>query len=293
MGKRVLVLEPSLTTQALLKEKTKNSGLELSFDTNGIRMLVTLYNSLPDALLINARNMNPKCVALSRLVKSVARFSQVPVGVFATSDFLFDEEFMKDCGADAFIKFDPKSLVFDIKALCDKKGGALAVPEENDIVKSGILNKIFSTIESLSSIEQIAASFLNLICEVAEIPASALFINLSGGTEGFYLLGENFTEEEGSDFLKVCKSDFLDRFPGLDLEKFIPQKINGKRPCRFHSDGVPLSAYQTFELKGLRNEVFATLHVLKEGSFSARQMDLLSYSARQISKAIDEKFFEP
>ena len=93
MSKKILILEPSLTMQAIFKKCVRKSDCEVGFSTHGIRFLVTLYNSLPDAVLINARSMNPSCTELCRLVKSIARFGAIPIGVYATGDFLFSDEF--------------------------------------------------------------------------------------------------------------------------------------------------------------------------------------------------------
>ena len=127
MSRKILVLEPSQTMQAIFVDKTKKADYEFSFDTNGIRFLVTLYNSLPDVVLINARNMNPRCLDLVHLIKSVARFSDIPVGVYATSDFIFEKEFLAACGADMFICFDEHKIISDLEELFAKKHTKLAV----------------------------------------------------------------------------------------------------------------------------------------------------------------------
>ena len=137
MSRQILILEPSVTLQEVFKEKTKKSDLELSFDTNGIRFLVTLYNMLPDAVLINARNMNPSCMELCRLIKSVARFKNIPVGIYVTSDFVFPAEFKSTCGADMFIIFKPEDIVLNLEELCSKKDSELVLPEKYDSIKNG------------------------------------------------------------------------------------------------------------------------------------------------------------
>ena len=54
MSKRVLILENSETMQSLLKDKTKKTEMELSFETDGLKMLLVMHNSTPDVVLINA-----------------------------------------------------------------------------------------------------------------------------------------------------------------------------------------------------------------------------------------------
>ena len=283
MSKRILVLEPSLTMQAILVDKTKKADFEFSFDTNGIRFLVTLYNSLPDVVLINARNMNPRCVDLVHLIKSIARFSDIPVGVFATSDFIFEKEFVSACGADLFISFDEQKIVSDLEELCAKKHGKLAVPEKNDIMKSGIMTKIFSMIEKLDSIKDIAQDFLNLIAHFAEIPAASLLLNLEEGPEGYYVCGENFTDDERGDFLKVCTADFENLFPNLNLANFAPNQLEAENTLSlYHSENIPISAYQMIPLEDANGQNFGSVHIVKEGSFTNHQIDLVSYAAHQL-----------
>ena len=120
MNKRIIVLEPSVTIQSIFKEIIRRSDLEISFETNGIRFLVAMYNLLPDAVLINARNMNPSCIEVVRLIKSVSRFKNVAVGIYATSDFLFSEEFKVNCGADMFFTFDQNEITNNIEAKLDE-----------------------------------------------------------------------------------------------------------------------------------------------------------------------------
>ena len=196
MSKKILILEPSLTMQAIFKKCVRKSDCEVGFSTHGIRFLVTLYNSLPDAVLINARSMNPSCTELCRLVKSIARFGAIPIGVYATGDFLFSDEFKAVSGADSFINFDAETVTADIESLCAKKGSALSVPQESDIEKAAITEKIFSMIRNLESLPKIAESFLSLLAQVCELPAALLFVQTEDETLGFYECAENFSDEQ-------------------------------------------------------------------------------------------------
>lgn len=277
MSKHILILEPSVALQAIITERVRKTDLEPAFDTNGIRLLVTLYNSLPDALLINARNLNPSCTELVRLVKSMERFAHIPVGVFATSDFLFSDEFKTNCGADAFITFSPDTIAADIEALCAKKGGTLARPQKNDLIKAGIVQKLFPMIKSLESIEAVANIVLSMLAECTKIPACALFLQLDGGAEGFFLADESFTEDETRDFLTVCKSDFSEQFPTLDLTDVEPVQLFSASCKHFRAGGIPLSAYHFLPLSDADGKQLGTIHVIKEGAFTTRQMDLFEY----------------
>ncbi|MBQ3670187.1 MAG: adenylate/guanylate cyclase domain-containing protein [Treponema sp.] len=284
MSKRILILEPSATMQSLFAEKAKKTDFEFSFDTNGIRFLVTLYNSLPNAVLINARNMNPSCPDIVRLIKSISRFKNIPVGIYATSDFLFDKDFTAQCGADMFLTFDPATIMDNLEVLYGKREQKLAMPTTNNIMKVGILQTLFSLIDDLESIDDIAGIFLNLLAELGELPACALVVNLEGEAEGFYITAENFTEKETTDFTSVSKSDFEDLFPGLNMDGFSMKQVEDTVGLeKFHTEDIPLSAYQMIQLSSTYGIAFATVHVVKEGAFTTRQLDLFSYAAEKLT----------
>lgn len=284
MSHKILILEPSATLQSVFTEKTKKSDFELTFESNGIKFLVTLYNSLPEAIFVNARNMNPSCMELCRLIKSVARFKNIPIGVYATSDFLFSEEFKVDCGADSFISFSPDSIVTDIENICSKKGTQLAVPEKNDIIKASITEKILSMIMVLESLPKIASSYLSLLAQVCELPAAAFFLNTNDEVMSYYIAAKGFTEEQKNDFLKVCMTDFEERFQSLNIANLVPQEVESEIDLeKYNVEDLPLSAYHLFSIKDENGEKFGTVHVVRSGAFSTKQLDLFAYSVRTLS----------
>lgn len=288
MNRRIIVLEPSVTIQSIFKEIIRRSDLEISFETNGIRFLVAVYNLLPDAILINARNMNPSCIEIVRLIKSIARFKNIAVGIYATSDFLFYDEFKLNCGADTFFTFDQNQIVSNIEELIEKKNTGLSKPEKNDIIKSGILEKIFSMIATIDSLPEIASEFLSLLAQIGDLPAAAIFIRTDDGLESFYISAENFSQEETNDFLKVCMTDYETRFPNQNISKLVPQKIRAKIDLEsFHADQLPLSAYQIFELNGSNGEQMGTVHIVREGAFTTKQTDLFSFAAKEMTRILE------
>lgn len=288
MKRQILILEPTTTLQALFKECTKKSDLELSFDTNGIRFLVTLYNMLPDAILINARNMNPSCIEICRLIKSVSRFKNIPIGIYVTSDFVFPAEFKTTCGADLFIIFKPEDILQNIEELCKKKNTELAVPEKYDTIKNGSFQKIFFMIDHLEDLSKIVNELLNLITEVCQIPAASIILNDEDSAAGYYICGANFTEAETNDFLKVCQTDFENRFPNQNMTNFIPQKLGSDVQLeKYHSDVIPLSAYQTFDFTNSDGKRFGTLHVVREGAFTVKQTEIFSYMVKEAALLLE------
>lgn len=284
MSMKILILEPSVTMQSIFRKCTRKTGFDLSFSTNGIRILVMLYNSLPDAILVNARNLNPSCVDLCRLIKSVGRFNNIPIGVYATSDFLFSDEFKYDCGADMFISFDTEKILTDLEELCNKRGTHLAFPEKNDILKASITEKILLMIAQLESLPDIASSYLSLLAEICELPAASFFMSTDDEVLGYYICSKNFTEEQRNDFLKVCMTDFGESFPNLNVTNLVPQRVESKIDLeKYNSEDLPLSAYHLFPVKDSSGHDFGTVHVVRTGAFTTRQLDLFEYSVKHLS----------
>ena len=288
MNRRVIVLEPSVTIQSIFKELIRRSDIEISFETNGIRFLVAMYNLLPDAVLINARNMNPSCIEIVRLIKSIARFKNIAVGIYATSDFLFYDEFKLNCGADMFFTFNQNELTANIEELIEKKQVGLSKPEKNDIIKTGILEKIFAMIDTIESLPDVASEFMSLLAQLGDLPASAVFIKTPDGLESFYISADNFSEDETRDFLKVCMTDFETRFPNQNMTKIVPKRINAKIDLEsFHADELPLSAYQTFPLSYSNGEPLGTVHIVREGAFTTKQIDLFEFTAKEMTRILE------
>ncbi len=284
MNKRIIVLEPSVTIQSIFKEIIRRSDLEISFETNGIRFLVAMYNLLPDAVLINARNMNPSCIEVVRFIKSIERFKKIAVGIYATSDFLFHDEFKMNCGADMFFNFNQNEITGNIEELLNKKETGLSIPEKNDLIKSGILKQIFSLIEYIDSLPEVSSQFLSLLAQIGELPAASIFIKTEEGIESFYICGENFTEEEINDFLKVCMTDFETRFPNQNMTNIVPQKLAPKVSLEeYHAESLPLSAYQTFNIDDVAGNEIGTVHIVREGAFTTKQVDLFTFAVKEMT----------
>ena len=284
MNKRILILEPSNTMQALFKNKLKKTEIEARFESNGIQLIVSMYNTVPDAVLINAKILNPKSEELVRLIKNVNKIKKIPLGVYATSDFSFEKYFMADCGADSFIHFDDKTIIEEIEKLLETKEDELSTPMTNDIIKAGLSQEIFAMISRMDSEETIAQDFLNLLTDISDIPAAALYINEKDGVSGYYICANNFSEAEKKDFLKVCSTDFEQHFPDSNISKVSEKQMQNVAGLEeSHSEDVPLSAYQTFFLTTTDNKRFGTVHVVREGSFTSKQLDLLYYAVDSFS----------
>ena len=289
MSKRILVLEPSSTTQAICRSKLKKTDFEAVFETNGIKMLVSMYNTLPAAVLINARNMNPKSTELVRLIKSVEKLRRIPIGVYSTSDFSFENQYKINTGADLFIHFDTDDLPERLECLIKMaEENKLAKPMQSDILKSGIAQRIFEYMKNLDNLSLLVGNFMNLIMEFCEVPAVSIYLNEQDCSESFYVCSQNFTESEINDFLKVCTSDFEDIFPDTNLLMVTPQRMEAMHPIeKYHSGDIPLSAFQSFPINSSDGNVMGTVNIVREGAFTTYQIDLLSFCVQLFSYLIE------
>lgn len=290
MNKKIFILEPSKTTQSLLKKKFVKSGFTPYFESDGIKMLFSMYEKLPDAILINAKGVNPKTSVLVRLLKSVDMFKKIPLAVYASSDFSFENTYMTNTGADIFIHLENDSLtdrLNDLIALA-KNNQLSKGPLENDIMKSGIAERIFSYMKDMDNLEALVSNFLNLLTEFCEIPAASLFLSEEDGTEIFYICASNFTEAEINDFLKVCTSEFEGVLPDTNVLLVTGKRLKTQYPIdKYHTSDIPLSAFQCLKLKNSQGKPVGTVNMVREGAFTSHQLDLLEFCVTLFNSLIE------
>ncbi len=280
MNKKLLILEPSKTTQSLILAKLKKAPLDISFETHGVKFLVAAYNTTPDAILINAKAVNPKSSELIRLIKNIEKFKNLPVGVYATSDFYFEEHYMFNTGTDVFISFENDSFVDKITQLLEKaKSKKLNAPLASDIIKNGISEKLFLFMSDVEDLNGLVQKFLNLLTEFCEVPAVSLFLSTDDGVFSYFMCAQNFTEAEQQEFLKVCTSDFDQLIPDSNILKTSPQFFEPENSLeKYHTHDIPLSAFQSVEIKNAYDWTIGTVNMVREGTFTTHQVDLLNYS---------------
>lgn len=289
MNKKILVLEPSTTTQSLIFSKFKKSNYDVSFESNGIKFLVTAYNTCPDIILVNAKFVNPKSNEIIRLIKNVEKFKKIPVGAYATSDFAFVDHYLADTGADCFINFEAEDLFQKIDAMLeDSSKNKLFKPMSSDILKGGIAEKIFSFIKDLEYLDNLVEEFLNLLTEFCEVPAISLFLMDEDGADSYFLYSKNFTDAEKEDFRKVCITDFEQLFPDTNILKSIPKQFESINPIeKYHTGDIPLSAFHCVKIYNSNDFAFGTLNLVREGTFTSHQLDLVEFSVRLFSMLLE------
>ncbi len=289
MNDKILILEPSKTTQSLLLKKFAKTNYKPSFETDGINLLYTIYNQPPAAILLNAKSINPKCSELVRLIKSVEKLSSMPVAVYATSDFSFENAYMQNTGADLFIQIENDDIpkrISDLLTLAKEK--KLSYPMQSDIMKNGIAERIFTYMKNLDNLELLAGNFLNLLTEFCEIPAASLYFNEEDGVEIFYICANNFTENETNEFLKVCTTEFEQVLPDTNVLLVQGKRLKCEYPIeKFHTSDIPLSAFHSLKLTGFNGQSLGTVNVVREGAFTTHQIDLLSFCTMLFNSLIE------
>ena len=293
MSEKILVLEPSTTTQSIITSALKKTVYEPAFETNGLKLLITMYNTLPSVVLINAKCMNPKSSELVRLIKSVERLRKIPVGVYAVGDFSFEQHYMRNTGADLFIHFDSETLTGNLETLLDLgKKNKLSAPMESDIMKSGIAEQVFALMPNLPDIEELCHRFLCLLTEFCEVPAVSILLNDEDGASGYYLCSNNFTETETSEFLKVCATDFDETIPYTNIRLINPKRLESEIDLdKYHTSTIPLSAFQSVVLMDSTQKKVGTVNAVREGAFTTHQTDLLDFCIELFNPLVENALY--
>ena len=289
MNKKILILEPSSTTQSLITDKLKKTEYIPVFETNGIKFLVSMYNSMPQAVLINARCVSPKSGELVRLIKTVEKFNKIPVGIYSTGDYYFEEHFMINTGTDLFIHLVSDNLAGKIGAMMQTSHDeSIRKPMSSDVVKSGIARSEFTFLQNIEDYDLLAENFLNLLTEFCEIPAVSLYVNSEDGTDCFVLCSENFTEVEREEFLKVCLTDFEQVFPDTNVINAVPKMCASKNPIeKYHTGDIPLSAFQSRKIMDSKGEPVGMVNMVREGAFTTHQIDLFNFAVDLFSLILE------
>ena len=293
MSEKIIVLEPSATTQSIIASALKKTVYETSFETNGLKLLISMYNTRPSLVLINARCMNPKSSEIVRLIKSVDRLKKIPVGVYTTSDFSFESHYMRNTGADLFLHLEAETLVGNLDSLLDMaRKKKLAVPMESDIMKSGIAEKVFAFMPELPDIENLCRKFLCLLTEFCEVPAVSIFLNDEDGASGYYICSNNFTDAEKTEFLKVCETDFDEAIPYTNIRMITPKQLEMEFDLdKYHTSNIPLSAFQRIVLVDSSQKKVGTVNAVREGAFTSHQVDLLTFCVELFNPLVENALY--
>jgi class 3 adenylate cyclase len=301
MSKKILLLEPSSTVLTLFKEKLKKTDIEVLCETSCVKFLWSLFNNVPDAIFVNSIFSNPESGEIVRFIKSMEKLRKIPIALYTTGDFTFEEFYMKNCGADLFVHIDEVNLSHNVqKTLLLSEQNVPALPVENDIMKAAITQIFLNMTRNLNSIDAVVNGFLVVIAEFAQVPAATLTLVQNDGPASYFACSKNFTEDEKADFQKVSITDFEKMRPDLNLSKIVPTELNlAVDMDNFRTKDVPLSSYQFFPINDSSGSPFAAVTVVKEGVLSNHQIDLLRYCTEQVGVLLEnavllkkKEFFE-
>ena len=307
MSKKILVLEPSSTIQKLFINSL-DDDYSLVFITDTREAITKLLETIPDIFLLNAECSDPGTFEIVRLVRSFACFKELGIGVYAVQPFPFDEELAKMTGVNAFVRLEQKTMAQDIDSLSrisSKPVDRPAVTQlkktlddkqlflvstnliQTDNTKTAIMERMSKMLIQLESVPGLVKEFLLLITEFAEVPVASLYVVENDGVHGYYVCAENMEESDITDFLNVCASDFEKVNPDYNAAKVTPVRLETLPSLnRFFSKTVPLSSYETSELKGKgengNDEHYGTVHIVSEGSLSPAKLSLFRYCVENI-----------
>ena len=295
---KVLVLDNSQVTAELFEEAVENENISLTFENSFEVFLKEISEINPELILINANFHSPSGIEIARTLKSIEELNEIKIGLYCNANFSFEKNRIDEAGADVFVHITNDDYEKGIRRLLGivKEEKNVSVPEigmksvsENAInvlehfsKKTAVLQNVYSQIKSLDSIEKIAGEFLNLICETGEVPCSAIIIKDSLETSGYYVKAGNITDSEIEEFLNVCKSDFDNLGINAKNENIKSAELPATKSLEnYRVLDEKLSCYEFFEMRNSANEIFATVHVISENSFTPTDRHLMSYCTSQ------------
>ncbi len=289
MTKKILILEPSQSIQALILEKTKKSDLEIKFESSFAKYFLSILSTKPDALCINADYNNPQGFEFVHFVKTMSFCGKLPVALYTTGKQPFENYCRKNSGADIFFDFHKETILENIQALLEiQSSGKIAKCVQNDLIKSAISQYFVEMIGTLADLDETADILLTMIIEFCELSGVALLLQECDGPHLYYKCAPNFYDRVKKQFLKVCSTDFEKLRPDLNLAQLTLHELSvNKELDTYNTKQVPLSSYQQIPLKDSNKTIFGSLNIVREGNFTSRQLDLLKFFSKNASIALE------
>ena len=311
--KKILVLESSVTIQKLFTN-TLDEECSLRFEPDGKSALYALFDFIPDLFLLNAGAESPGSFETVRLVRSFPCFADLAIALYTPSPFALDEDFARECGASAFVHLEPKTLILSIEELSllsarkpDKQAVVMARKELDDrallllatriikdeSLKSVALSRINGMMKKLDDIGELAADFLSLLSEFAEVPAAGLYLVEDDGPHCYYVSADSMDERETADFLGVCASDFEDLLPDYNISKIVPRRLPASCALDpFRAAEGQLSSYEAAEIRSVNSVTgrasIGSLHIVSEGNLTEQKLSFFSFCARHAGGLFDK-----
>ena len=301
MPKKLLIVEPSVTVQKLFSTTLSHEDYHISFVQDSREALIKLTEILPDVLLVNAESPVLDGFELTRIVKKIKCFVNLPVGLYATSPLMFDKLFIKEAGANSFTYLDSRTLEFVVEELAQipsgKKVERSLVKEATkecddehflsyaadlwkaDRYRSAILNRLLTFIPILESSTEMISHFLSLSADLGEAPLAALYVIEHDGPHFYYIGEDSIEKNEVSDFFKVCAHDFEKNHTDINISHVESELLKSNTDLlRFYTKEIKLSSYECIHLLNHKGRKFASLHLVRGGNFTENQLDAIHFA---------------
>ena len=307
MKKKILVVENSLTVQKIFT-KTFDDDYILRFESDLSKLVESVFDFFPAILLLNSDFNEPSSFDFVKLIRSIPCFENLPIGMYSNTENPFDEEFAYSCGANSFVRLEPKTLLLNVEELSDVSSASGETPDKADVIharkemddkklivisseingesrlKNKIVTSLFSMMNDIESVERVASEFLSFLAEFMYAPAVSLNLVENNGPHSYVVCSSNLSDAEKEDFLKVCKSDFEDLDLDSSLSMLVPQFLEPEVDIdSFKTPGVPLSSYLSAKLLGMDGREYGVINVLRGGNFTSAQSDLFNFCCENAS----------
>lgn len=307
MNKMILVVENSITVQKIFT-KTFDEGYNFRFESDLGKLVEAVFDFFPDILLLNSDFSEPSSFDFVKLIRSIPCFKNLAIGMYSNTENSFDEEFAYSCGANTFVRLDPKTLLLNVEELSEISSCSGEMMDKADVIqarktmddrklvvissgmngearlRNKILKSLFSMMNNMESVESVAKEFLSFLAEFMCAPAVSLNLVENNGPHSYVMCSSLLSDAEKEDFLKVCKSDFEDLDLDSSLSMLVPQFLDsGINMDALKTSGVPLSSYLSAKLLDSSGREYGVINVLRGGNFSSLQSDLFNFCSENAS----------
>ncbi len=289
MPKKILILETSATVQKLFTNTLDAQEYELRFEADERNVYTSISDYMPDLFLIHCDTHMIRSFELIQILHSIEQplFKNLAIGMYATAPSALDVYFAKECGANAFIRLNDKTLLQDIKTLAEietqpketiqNDRGTNTVDEklllekaasllQGSSYKNLMLAKMNDLVEKLETIEDMIQEYLLLVAQVSEVPLAAMYITQNDGGHGYYVCADTIGQKDISDFLTVCSTDYEKNQNKGTISTIKAKRLpSGTILENFYTDSIQLSSYEYGVIK-TEKTVLGTVHIVAQGN---------------------------
>lgn len=308
MAKKILILESSATIQKLFTKTLDSKEYSIRFEKEPKNIFTAISDFNPELFLLNHNIKEPGSYEIVKLLRTLPDINNLPVALYSNLPSSLDEDFSKDCGANAFIRLDAETLSQNIDELAavdnedaEKPKSGKAKKLDNALLftntlklfshntyTSILISKISGLIGQIDNLEAMIKSYLLLIAQMCEVPLAAMYILENDGPHGYYVSSKEIAQKDISDFLNVCEKDFDKNMAGGITAKNTASSIDSEDNLeRFFSSEIQLSSY---EYKVLKTDaaVLATVHIVAQGNIESDKLNYFDFCINNAVEVFDK-----